>query len=74
MLVVLLVNTFFPWKENNSCNSAGKCVSVDHAVILQVSQRFRNVSFPQAAVSCLTHLTLILHFAICLKIGKGESS
>ena len=65
---------FFPGKENNPCNSAGKHVGVDHAVILRVSQQLRKVSFPQAAVSCLTGLTLTLLFAMHLKIGKGESN
>lgn len=46
---------------------------VDSAVILKVSQQGNDGSFTQAAVSCLTCLTLIL-FAICLKIQKGEGS
>lgn len=52
----------------------GKHMSVDAAVILKVSQHISNVSFPQAAGSCLTCLPLILLFAVHLKIGKGESS
>lgn len=47
---------------------------VDSAVILKVSQQGNDGSFTQAAVSCLTCLTLILLFAICLKIQKGEGS
>lgn len=41
-------------------------------IVLKVSQRFRNVSFPLAAVSCLTLLTFTLLFAIHLTIRKGE--